>query len=385
MYIDKDLPFDEKKKLVLSLKDRTTLYTTKCECCGEEFTNKRFSFEMRPSFLCRECKRKKTSIERYGEEHPMKSKEIKDKLEQVCMEKYGVRNFYQTEENTRKRLEKLHSEEHKQLIRDIAANRTDEDWVRIYKKRKETCMEKYGTENIAELESVRNKYRNTCMEKYGVDNYFKTKHCKEISSNWASSKEFRDKVESTMMERYGTTILMDVEEFRKRQQQTMLEKYGGAAPAKSKEVVEKMKMTCIEKYGENYIHAIRTTSFRNIDNIYFDSSWEYAFWKYHKDKNIEIKREPVAFEYFDNEKRKTYIPDFEVEGKLYEIKGDQFFNDKGELINPYDGGKVNYEKMKCMKNVGVIVLKRNDIQKYLDYMVETYGKNWRDIYYTNTK
>jgi predicted nucleic acid-binding Zn ribbon protein len=58
------------------------------------------------------------------------------------------------------------------------------------------------------------------------------------------------------------------------------------------------------------------------DNIYFDSTYELAFYIYCKNKNIEIKRCEDTFEYIniDGNKR-IYHPDFRVNGKITEIKG----------------------------------------------------------------
>ena len=33
---------------------------------------------------------------------------------------------------------------------------------------------------------------------------------------------------------------------------------------------------------------------------------------------------------------RRYFPDFEIEGKFYEIKGDQFFNEDGTMCNPFN-------------------------------------------------
>ena len=43
-------------------------------------------------------KKKKTSIENYGYEHPMKSEEVKRAYEKTCLLKYGVRNVANNDE-----------------------------------------------------------------------------------------------------------------------------------------------------------------------------------------------------------------------------------------------------------------------------------------------
>jgi hypothetical protein len=55
-----------------------------------------------------------------------------------------------------------------------------------------------------------------------------------------------------------------------------------------------------------------------------------------------------------------YEPDFLINGQLIEIKGDHFFNEKGELINPYNN-KLMIEKQNCMIKNNVKILKKNDL------------------------
>ena len=52
-----------------------------------------------------------------------------------------------------------------------------------------------------------------------------------------------------------------------------------------------------------------------------------------------------------------------VDGKLYEVKGDQFF-DGDKMINPYDRSQDGlYEaKHQCMIKNNIIILKENDIK-----------------------
>ena len=59
-----------------------------------------------------------------------------------------------------------------------------------------------------------------------------------------------------------------------------------------------------------------------------------------------------------------YQPDFLIDGQLYEVKGDQFF-EGDKMINPYDRNQDGlYEaKHQCMLNNGVIILKVEDIKR----------------------
>ena len=55
--------------------------------------------------------------------------------------------------------------------------------------------------------------------------------------------------------------------------------------------------------------------------IYCDSSWELAFLVYYLDHNMNIKRCEERREYFYNNEKHTYIPDFITDEGIVEIKG----------------------------------------------------------------
>lgn len=58
------------------------------------------------------------------------------------------------------------------------------------------------------------------------------------------------------------------------------------------------------------------------EGIYFDSTYELAFYLYCKIKGIKIERCKEKFEYINSKgERRSYIPDFRMNNKLIEIKG----------------------------------------------------------------
>ena len=132
------------------------------------------------------------------------SKETKEKFEKTCMEKYGVRNPFQSEE--------------------------------IKEKIKQTSLEKYGTEHHMQNEEIKNKTKETYIEKYGVDNPMR-------------NEEIKKKSIKTNNERYGHSNPMQNEEVRGKAKNTNIERYGVDVPLKSPDILNKMKETNIKKYG----------------------------------------------------------------------------------------------------------------------------------------
>ena len=108
-------------------------------------------------------KHKKTSIKKYGVEHPMHLESTKNKQKQSMQEKYGVDHPYQSKE--------------------------------IMSKMKENNLKKYGVENVAQLPEVQIKMAKTTLERYGVEHYnelpemkdYLRENCREwLAESWAN-------------------------------------------------------------------------------------------------------------------------------------------------------------------------------------------------------
>ena len=247
-------------------------------------------------------------------------------------------------------------------------------------------LERYGTERPCQTQQVKDKVKNTMLERYGGYTY--------------QSKELVEKVKKTNLERYGYEVSASNKDIHKKNIETCLKKYGVTHTSKLPENRQKMRetnkklhgsenwnnhekivATCLKKYGVSnptQCHDIRIKEQKKYlyNNINFDSSWELAFYIWHVDHNIDFEYQPnISFKYAYNGKIHTYHPDFRINGKIYEIQGDQYFNaDKTKMICPYNHAlddKFN-EKYKCMKNNNVIIITSNDIKKYLVYIYEKY-------------
>lgn len=71
------------------------------------------------------------------------------------------------------------------------------------------------------------------------------------------------------------------------------------------------------------------------DGINFDSSWELAFYIYHKEHNLFIERCKEKRTYKVNNEIKNYLPDFITDDGIIEIKGyDTEISKLKSLYNP---------------------------------------------------
>lgn len=110
------------------------------------------------------------------------------------------------------------------------------------------------------------------------------------------------------------------------------------------------------------------------NGLKFDSSWELAVFIWLKDHNIEFGYQPKnpEFWYFDElGKKHRYFPDFKIKDKIVEIKGDNAFTSSGY---PLKNGWLDWScKHRCMLENGILIWKRKEVQRFLDYVNEKYG------------
>lgn len=107
-------------------------------------------------------------------------------------------------------------------------------------KRKKTTLKKYGVENIAQSEDIKNKIKNTSIAHFGF-------------SNASQSSVIKEKIEKTNIERYGGKTPASSEIVRNKMKQTSKERYGVENPIQNIEIKNKAITTTINKYGVDNI------------------------------------------------------------------------------------------------------------------------------------
>ena len=225
---------------------------------------------------------------------------------------------------------------------------------------KATKEEKYGDSGYNNIEKI----KETNLNKYGVENISQASVYKD------NIESIREKAKETCIEKYGTEYYSQSEKFKRLQ----------------KERTEKTRKTCLEKYGVVNVSLADEISLKKhfvykYDGIVFDSSWELALWIYCKDHGEEIERNPIKYEYFFEDKKYYYIPDFKYKGKIIEIKGPQFF-EGDKMICPFDRkfDGLFEAKHTCMKKYGVEIWGKKELDFVLNYIKESYGIKYLQEY-----
>ena len=281
------------------------------------------------------------------------------------LNKYGVENIGQLEKT-----------------RLINKSRDVNWYERRTEKSKKTSLKRYGVEHPQQLADVKEKQKQTVKERYGVDNIFYDKEyikkcCNEKfgRDNYFSGEEGKRLAEEACLKKHGVRKAFEKEEFKQKYKETNLKRYGTDNFAKTEEHTIKMQNTNLEKFGT--VHAPSYTY--EFDNISFDSSWELSFWIYCKDNNIPIEREPISLPYIYNNRNYYYVPDFKINNSiLIEIKGNYFLDENENLKSVFNGQESEKIETKnlCMKNNNIRIITSPEINKYLNYVKKNYGKDY---------
>ena len=301
----------------------------KCPTCGKPLVFKGMFFKF-CSNICAQSsdeikqKIKQTCLEKYGVDNYNKTKESKEKIKQTCLEKYGVEYFWQ-------------SNECKEKIKQTCLEKYGVDSPlkseKIRNKGKKTCLEKYGVDNPAKLEENKEKVKQTCLKKYGT---ISTTQCKEI----------RDKIKQSCLEKYGVDNPAKLEENKEKVKQTCLKKYGGLAPICDPNIKNQIKQTCLEKYGvDNYgktlKHKINMSTIMSSDEMqehrynvmtknhsFNTSKPEEELYLYIKEKFPSVKRQ------YKDKLRYPYNCDFYIPELDYFIELQGYYTHNTHPYNP---------------------------------------------------
>ena len=111
--------------------------------------------------LASDEKKRKTCIERYGEDHFSKTSEFNIKFKETCLSRYGVEHHNKDPEINAK-------------IADSLIKKYEIDGHEIITRTQATNIERYGEIHYNRLAEGKARIRETCLEKYGVDNFSQT-------------------------------------------------------------------------------------------------------------------------------------------------------------------------------------------------------------------
>ena len=348
--------YDENERdFLLTKKGSKDLFVlADCRICGLEFKTK--LKRLQKGFLCRKCKisQTKKSVDEKTK------KEINEKRKQTCLEKYGVSNVFQLEETKEKSTKSL---EEKYGVSNPRYLQLDENYQKKIKDRKQKEIEVQSDDKKDEhFENL----KNMKVSKWD----FRTD---------AERSEIINKRKKTNLKKYGVEFAQQNDNVKRKTRENSLKKWGFEYPQQNSSFREKIENTFLEKYGARHPNFAY-----KFQNQMFDSSWELAVWIWANDHSIPIKREPAQIEYEFKGVKHTYYPDFEIDGKIVEVKGPQFFKE-GKLVNPFDHSKneIYNVKYQCALKNGVEFWSTKEMKPILNYIEGKYTKDFLDLFKLN--
>lgn len=287
-------------------------------------------------------------------------------------------------------------------ISNTKKNASKEQKLEIQEKRKRTCIDKYGVDNVFKAEEIKAKSKETLQQLYEVTNarhlqlksdYVKkadrtesapedtlvsTENLQDLKiTKWdkrtdSQREEILEKRKATNLQKYGTEFAQQSEVVQSKYKANSLQKWGYPSPSNHPSIRAKVENTFKLKYGTKHPSKCYVYS-----NQVFDSSWELALWIYAEDHNITIEREPMCIPYtFDNVQH-YYYPDFKYDNRLLELKGPQFFED-GKMINPFNRSldTLMEAKHQCGLQNGVEFWSTKEILPILEYVNNKYTQDY---------
>ena len=330
----------------------------KCKTCGHKFEDNNANAIFGYKLYCNsQCANKDPNIRR--------------KLEETCLKKYGVRISSQADEVKQKAIQtslKLYGTKSimsSQFFKDQSAKTKLEKYGDAnYKNREQafiTCLKKYGNICPMQGKEAKEKSKQTKIIKYNDENF-----------------NNRIKAKATCLKRYGVKNVQCVKEINKKSNATRLKKYG------SKNNHAKAIKTNLKRYGvkiPTQLPEIRRKTQRKYkyNNIKFDSAPELALYIWLKDNNKQFEYQPdIKLKFYIDNNEYYYHPDFIIDDILYEIKGDHMIKSDGTWQCIWDHRKdyMFEAKHQCAIKNNVIILTSKDYNKYLTYVCKKYGKDY---------
>jgi hypothetical protein len=181
---------------------------------------------------------------------------------------------------------------------------------------KKTVKEKYGVENVFQLNEIKEKSKKTLQKKYGVDHS-------------TQSKKIRERIKLNNLKKYGVEYPQMLPEIKQKQKETLLKNYGVSHFSKTKQFRELASKNMCE-YNKN-IHNNHTVKYYKNTYLHYQSQYEYNFLQYCEKHGLlqNIENSPT-FKYNNKSLGNWHLPDFLFDKKyIIEIKSTYWLKRQG--------------------------------------------------------
>lgn len=228
-------------------------------------------------------------------------------------EKFGVDNVFQLESIKEKsketKLEKYGDENYnnkEQQVKTLKKNNGDDYYIKLGKKRVEVTLEKHGVEHHMKLPKFLDKMKQTNLERHGVENV-------------SQKEEFKRKRTDTIIDKFGVENASQNGEIKKKKKETSMKNFGVEHHLKDSEMFQKHQKSMYN------VHRYKETE------IYYNGSYEKYFLELLEERGLlEYVSNGDSFFYNLDGESHTYHVDFKFRGKQIEIKSGWTYNKNGK-------------------------------------------------------
>ncbi len=235
-----------------------------------------------------------------------KSEKYKASIKATNLERYGVENVSQVEsvKETRKNT----------MQERYGVNNAFESDI-FKEKAKQSLITNHGVDHVSKIDGIRERTKETNLKNHGVEYTFQRKDVKEKIKNSMmknhgvdnifKADSFKDKMKIRNKKIHGVEFYVQSDEFKNKFIETSLINHGEIHPMKTKEVVDKLKNTMIVNHGQD-------------NPMKVESIKEQAY-----ETNLERygKKHPGQVEEFKEQAKKTNL---ERHGKEYYTQTDEY-------------------------------------------------------------
>lgn len=264
---------------------------------------------------------------------------------------------------------------------------------------KKAVKDKFGVDNVFQLDLIKEKSKETKLEKYGDENYNnKQQQVKTLKKNNGEDyyinlgkkrievtlqkygvehhmklPEFQDKMKQTNLERHGVENVSQKEEFKRKRTETMVDKFGVENISQNTDIKKKKKATSLRNFGVEH-HLKDSEMFQkhqkarfNIQSykdtgIFYNGSYEKYFLELIEEKGLlsEVSS-GQSFEYEWNGEKHNYHTDFKFRGRQIEIKSGWTYNKNGKDMELQ---KLNETKWSSTRDCGeelIVLIDKKEI------------------------
>ena len=319
------------------------------------------------------------------------SREIRSCL--FCGEKFEVR---------KKDEKQLCSEECRKKWQQIPEN-----IEKRIKLSKTAIKEKFGVDNVFQLEIIKEKSKDTKKEKYGDENYNnfekmldtkKEKYGEMYLKNWYKDTEkvlqnkygvshglqidkFLEKKTKTTLKKYGVENISQLDITKEKVKETTMKNYGVENASQNKEIKEKKKQTSVKNFGvshhlkdydmfQKHLKAqYKILEYKN-SGINFQGSYELHFLEKMEERGLlnEVQN-GKSYNYVYDEKEHVYHTDFFYKGNNIEIKSGWTYNKNGKDKSLEEVNKTKWKSVVDSGDKIVVLLSKQQIELFVDGVI----------------